>query len=186
MVGRILNWLYVLSLKRRFAGLRIGDDVYLDRDTRIMASRSDCAIHIGARCVIHPGAILNAWQGSIELGERVGVGPYTILNGQGGLTVGDRTMFASHCMVTSSTHNFDAVGPIRGQGETCKGVAIGSDVWIGAHVCILDGVTVGDGAVIGAGAVVNSDVPAWAIVAGTPARVLRYRPGYEHLAERVQ
>lgn len=52
---------------------------------------------------------------------------------------------------------------------------IGNDVWIGASACIRDGVTVGDGAVVGAGAVVTRDVPPYAVVVGSPARVLRYR-----------
>ncbi len=52
---------------------------------------------------------------------------------------------------------------------------IGHDVWIGAHAIILPGVTIGTGAVIGAGAVVSKDVPAYAVVVGNPARVVKYR-----------
>lgn len=54
-------------------------------------------------------------------------------------------------------------------------VKIGHDVWIGRSAIILAGVTVGDGAVIGAGSVVTKDVPPYAIVAGNPARLIRYR-----------
>lgn len=56
-----------------------------------------------------------------------------------------------------------------------KPVSIGNDVWIGAQAMIAGGVTVGDGAVIGARSVVTKDVPPYAIVVGTPARVLRFR-----------
>ena len=59
--------------------------------------------------------------------------------------------------------------------EEFKQTFIGNDVFIGANVTVLDGVTIGDGAVVGAGAVVTKDVPPYAIVAGVPAEVKRYR-----------
>lgn len=52
---------------------------------------------------------------------------------------------------------------------------IGNDVWIGYNVLIKAGVTVGDGAVIGAGSIVTKDIPPYAIVAGVPAKVIRFR-----------
>ncbi len=58
-----------------------------------------------------------------------------------------------------------SVGPIR----------IGNDVWIGASAQIMSGVTIGDGAIVGAGAIVTRDVPAYAVVGGNPARIIRFR-----------
>lgn len=54
-------------------------------------------------------------------------------------------------------------------------VAIGNDCWINSHVTLISGITVGDGAVVLAGAVVTRDVPPYAIVAGIPAKVIKYR-----------
>ena len=54
-------------------------------------------------------------------------------------------------------------------------MTIGNDVWIGRNAIIMDGVTVGTGAIVGAAAVVTKDVPPYAIVAGVPARIIRYR-----------
>lgn len=76
-----------------------------------------------------------------------------------------------HCKNTfnmslvDSDHQFDEYKPI----------IIGNDVWIGARAIILDGVNVSDGAIIGAGAVVTKNVPPYAIVAGVPARIIKYR-----------
>lgn len=56
-----------------------------------------------------------------------------------------------------------------------KRVVIGHDVWIGHSAMVLPGVVVGNGAVIGAGAIVTKPVPPYAVVAGNPARLLRYR-----------
>ncbi len=63
------------------------------------------------------------------------------------------------------------------------GVVIEDDVWIGTRAIILAGARIGEGAVIAAGAVVNSDVPPYAIAAGVPARVLRYRWDETTIAE---
>ncbi|MCB9362526.1 CatB-related O-acetyltransferase [Candidatus Woesearchaeota archaeon] len=69
-------------------------------------------------------------------------------------------------------------GPFAFLGEETnqsKPISIGSDVWIGTRVTVLAGVTIGHGAVVGAGSVVTKDVPPYAIVAGTPAKIIRYR-----------
>ncbi len=64
---------------------------------------------------------------------------------------------------------------IRLQGESRKGITIGSDVWIGAGAIILDNVKIGDGCVIGAGAVVTKSVPSYSVAVGVPAKVIKKR-----------
>jgi len=56
-----------------------------------------------------------------------------------------------------------------------KECVIGNDVWIGCNSTILRGVTIGNGAVIGANSLVNKDVPPYAIVVGSPAKIIKYR-----------
>lgn len=66
-------------------------------------------------------------------------------------------------------------GHIKDYGGTNGDVIIGNDCWISTNVMILSGVTIGDGAVVAAGAVVTKDVPAYAVVGGSPARFLKWR-----------
>ena len=68
-----------------------------------------------------------------------------------------------------------AWGEPKHMWKTQNNTVIGNDVWIGENVIIKSGIIVGDGVVIGAGSVVVKDVPAYAIVAGIPARVIRFR-----------
>ena len=62
-----------------------------------------------------------------------------------------------------------------------KRVKIGNDVWLGQNVILTDGIKIGDGAIVGAGAVVTHDVPDYAIVAGVPGRVIKYRYNEEQI-----
>jgi len=125
------------------------------------------------------------------------VGQYSALHRS---IVGSKTTFGRYCQVAAgshigvnehptdwlSTHYFqykadwmgypedDPFGLLGAFQETYPTI-IGNDCWIGSNCFVKTGVTVGDGAVVGAGAVVTHDVPPYAIVAGVPAKILRYR-----------
>lgn len=122
------------------------------------------------------GAIIAPYGGSITLAENVYIGPYCVLYGHGGLTIGRDSMVAAHTVIIPSNHEFrDPDRPILRQGETSRGIVIGRDVWIGCGVRILDGVTIGDGCVIGAGAVVTRSLEPYSVALGVPARVVGSR-----------
>ena len=140
-------------------GVRLDDDATVDRGAIIRASGAIRALGIG-----------------VHVGSRAAIGANNFIHGGGGVHIGRNTLLGPSVQVFSENHNFGALDvPIIEQGETRAAVHIGDDVWIGASSVILAGVTIGDGAVIAAGAVVRTDIPAFAIAAGVPAKVIGTR-----------
>ena len=113
----------------------------------------------------------------LSVGDHTYIGEYNNIRCTGEISIGSNCLISQFVSIISTNHNYKKRNIlIREQGEDGKcGIHIGNDVWIGNHVMILPGVTIGDGAVIGAGAVVTKDVPPYAIVVGTPIRILGYR-----------
>lgn len=132
-----------------------------------------------------------------RFGEDVTVGDYTygdfkVLSWQGGektkLKIGkfcsiardvDFFLGGEHRSDFVTTYPFNILVPsfsyINGHPSTKGDIIVGNDVWIGKKADILSGVKIGDGAIVGAEAVVTKDVPPYAIVAGNPAKIIRYR-----------
>ena len=94
------------------------------------------------------------------------------------ITIGRRAEIASYCAFFSYDHGIAPGREIFGQPLVSKGpISIGEDAWLGTGVTVLSGVTIGRGAVVAAGSVVAGDIPDYAIAAGSPARVIKYRGG---------
>lgn len=127
--------------------------------------------------VIRAGAMLLPSGGFIRLGRLSSINHYAVINGQGGVSIGDKVMIAAFASLFAANHSFaDPNLPMQDQGmNTRGGIVIEDDVWIGTHAVILDGVTIGTGSVVGAGAVVTRSVPPFSVVTGVPARVVRQR-----------
>ncbi|MEH6387213.1 MULTISPECIES: CatB-related O-acetyltransferase [Pseudomonas] len=109
---------------------------------------------------------------NITIGSFCSIGPGTRLGGMGDHPT---YMISTHPVFYSTLKQSGTTFTDVDYFDELKQTHIGHDVWVGANAVVLDGVRVGNGAIIAAGAVVTSDVPAYAIVGGTPAKVIKFR-----------
>lgn len=133
----------------------LGDRVHLFGDTYIQTGKGG-SVTIEKNSHIQPRCQFSAYVSHIQIGRDVQIAP--------------------NCAFYPYDHGIAPDEPIMRQPLHTKGaIVIGDDVWLGYGVIVLSGVHIGDGAVVGAGSVVTDDVPAGAIAAGVPARVVKWR-----------
>ncbi len=140
----------LLLVQIRYRGIQIGEH-----------------FHIAWKVTIHkPG---------FHAGKYVYIGPYSEIAPH--VTIGDFSSLSSYVCITGADHVYDKVGvPIRFSGRPPSlETVIGRDVLIGHGVTLMRGIKIGDGAIVGAGSVVTKDVEPYSIVAGVPAKHIRYR-----------
>jgi acetyltransferase-like isoleucine patch superfamily enzyme len=113
--------------------------------------------------------------GNVVVGKNTWIGPNVVLDGSGGLEIGDYVSISSGVQIY--THHTVEWSNSLGKSEIPRQpTRIGSGVYIGPNSVIQMGVTIGDGAVIGAMSFVNRDVPAHSMAFGTPAKVFKSTP----------
>lgn len=144
--------------------LIVGDHVHVD---------GKCSFTFASRYTPHPTLII---------GDHSGIGHGCRF------AVGKRITIGSHCRIAGDVWMFDSSGhptdaEARRAGSAAPGaevrpITIGDNVWIGGRAIVHPGVTIGDHSVISAGAVVMNDVPAYAVVAGNPARAVMATGGH--------
>ncbi|HWA54570.1 MAG TPA: acyltransferase [Solirubrobacterales bacterium] len=121
-------------------------------------------------------------EGRVEIGAKTVMGQECTISAYQHVRIGEQCVIADRAMFIDFDHGVVEVErPIRLQGIYKRDVEVGSNVWIGYGACILRGVSVGDNAIVGTNAVVTKDVPANAVVAGIPARIIRMREAPEQL-----
>jgi acetyltransferase-like isoleucine patch superfamily enzyme len=121
-------------------------------------------------------------EGRVEIGDKTVIGQECTISAYQHVRIGRQCVIADRAMFIDFDHGVVEVErPIRLQGIYKRDVVVGSNVWIGYGACVLRGVSVGDNAIVGTNSVVTKDVPANAVVAGIPARIIRMREAPEQL-----
>lgn len=128
------------------------------------------AVFLGSQTMIQ-----GRYDGTCRIGSHVWIGPHAYFDARH-LVIEDYVGWGPGAKVLGSSHTGDPVDvPIIATGLTIKPVVIGYGADIGTNATILPGVHVGANSIVGAGAVVTTDVPEYAVVAGVPAKLVRYR-----------
>lgn len=178
--ARVDQWVmrsrgFVFGLWVRLWGGRAGLKILVDRRVRLRHPPGP-GWSIGDNVYIGNGAILDVWPGAmLELGANVKIMQYVVIGVRGAVTIHDGAQIAEFSSVRDSNHGIDQVGSILNAPMVISPIQIGADCWVGRGCAILAGANLGAGAVVGANSVVRTSFAERAVVAGAPARLLRYR-----------
>lgn len=164
---------------------KIGTNTIIDSSVEICLEhdlKDGIGIFIGNDCMIYPrnrfvlGDMNANPDANLIIGNNVQINAGGYISGEGGLIIGDYVLIGPNVNILSAGHNFTNPDiQIQKQGLTYGKIIINDDAWIGAGAVILQGVIIGKGAIVGAGSVVTKNVPPYAIVIGTPAKIFKFR-----------
>ena len=162
---------------------KVAKDVVFESDIQIHDPQF---ISIGAGSYVCHHAIITVWteyhgqkfKPEIHIGENAHIGEYNHITSTNKIVIGDNLLTGRWVTITDNNHGETdyatlQIPPIMRFVISKGPVIIGSNVWIGDKATILAGVTIGDGVVIAANSVVTKDVPAYCVVAGNPAVVIK-------------
>lgn len=120
----------------------------------------------------------------LHLRGSVHVGAGTVLHAAGGIELGAGVVISYHCVLWTINHDYNGDCLPFGLARLRRPIVLGDYVWLGRNVLVAPGSQIGEGAIVAMGAVVSGQVPPLAIVAGNPARVVRFRHPKAYLAQR--
>jgi acetyltransferase-like isoleucine patch superfamily enzyme len=157
--------------------IALGDGVLIDDGASLDVRGEKGAIEIKDRVSIGRLTTIAAKGGPITLGSGSNVGSYCRIATQSRIEIGASVLVGAYCYIGPGNHTGGGEDtPIISQPMDLKGgVTIKDNAWLGARVTVLDGVTIGAHAVVGAHSLVREDVPDYAVVVGTPAKVIGTR-----------
>jgi acetyltransferase-like isoleucine patch superfamily enzyme len=133
-------------------------------------------LSIGRWAWIGHGTKIRVHEGEVSIGAKTVIGQECTVSAFQHVSIGRECIIADRVMLIDFDHGAAEVErPIRLQGIYKRDVRVGHNVWIGYGACLLRGVTVGDNSIVGTSSVVTKQVPANAVIGGSPARMLRMR-----------
>lgn len=128
---------------------------------------------VGEYSIIEDFTLVANACGDVILGKKVLIGCGSKITGP--IKFGDNILLAQNVVMSALNHDYeDPTRPIVDQGFNVKQIIVEDGVWMGAGVIVTPGVRIGRNSVVGAGCVVTRDVPAYSVVVGNPARVVKY------------
>ena len=159
--------------------ISIGDSVMIDDGCVLDAKgRDGSGITLRANVVIGRNTVLSCKGGSIDIGDNTNISVNCTVISESSVRIGANVLFAAYCyVIAGGNHGTDRtdVAVIQQDSFSKGGVVIEDNVWLGASVNVLDGVRIEHDAIAGAGSVVIRDVPAFTVVAGIPAKIIKSR-----------
>ena len=157
---------------REMETVEIGKNCFISPLAHIFAERGR-TIKIGDNCFIAADCTLH---GPLDIGNEVAINHHCILDGgRVGIKLHDQVRIAAYSHLYAFDHGMQLDQPIYKQPVRSQGIEIGRDVWLGAHVGVKDGVKIEDYAIVGMQSMVTKDIGEREVVAGNPARFIRYR-----------
>jgi acetyltransferase-like isoleucine patch superfamily enzyme len=140
-------------------------------------------VFIGRESVFHP---VTKYAGvshtpSIKVGDGTYIGGYCQIHAMGRIEIGPECVLSEHVYISDIAHGMQILPtPIMEQPLESKGpVLIGRRVFLGYRVAVLPGVELGDHCIVGTNSVVTRSFPAGSVIAGSPARLMKMRPGFD-------
>jgi acetyltransferase-like isoleucine patch superfamily enzyme len=172
-----------LALRKLVARGRLATDGLAFIGPRVVLQiKPGARLELGRWSWIGHGTKIRCHEGTVSIGAKTVLGQECTISAFQRVSIGRECVLADRVMLIDFDHGMVEVErPIRLQGIYKRDVHVGNNVWIGYGASILRGVTIGDNAVVGTSAVVTNDVPANAVVAGVPARVIRMREAPKQL-----
>ncbi len=169
----IARWLW---LKARFRGRLKTDGLCFICPKVTIEIGKGATLHLGRWSWIGHGCKIRVHEGEALIGAKSVLGQECTISAFQHVSIGRECIIADRVMLIDFDHGVvESERPIRDQGIYKRDVRVGHNVWIGYGVAILRGVSVGDNSVLGTSTVVSKDVPANAVAAGVPVRIIRMR-----------